>query len=596
MQQKRKKSDAATGVRSERPRAVAEAEAVRRDGVPENMPDNMSDNVPENMSAGALADLRLLVGGKTWHLWGRDGMAREQALAASAPERSLPVLLGPSLGRCLDLLAATGRPLAVVDREAAVWAVTDARERHRAAPNVLWLDLDDPAAALAELTRWQAGQGGLPFAPLMAPAARRIDPDFYARLEQDLLASAKANFWDQAAYPKFQGTSPRVLILDRPYFLQTEIKDALTRLGIAWTALPVGTQARGSTQFIEALLRRVLEFKPDFLLTVNHFGLDSEGRLAELLERLNLPLASWFVDNPHLILSRHAGLARAGTVIFTWDADNVPSLQAQGYANVHYLPLATDATRFRPGLPPGPDHWRAEVSFVGDSMQRAVADSLAACAGPQALLEDFAALAAEFGSASQRSVQGFLEARHPEHAAALRALGLAERLACESLLTWEATRQYRSSCVAALAGFDAVVAGDPVGWSEVFQAEKTVRLLPRLDYYRDLPAFYPLSAVNLNCTSRQMKGAVNQRVFDVPACGAFVLTDDRAQLAGLFEPGREVLVYETPEDIAGLVQRSLQDVAARERMVQAARRRILAEHTYEHRLTRLLGVMRASFA
>ncbi len=607
MQQKRKKSDAgqarpgaasgpkpAPGPKSvARPEAVAAAWAVRAD----------------NVSGGTLADLRLLVHGKTRHLWGRDGLAREQALATGAPQRSLPVLLGPSLGQALDLLAATGRPVAVVDREAAVWAVTDARERHRHTPNVLWLTQDDRAAVLAELTRWQAAHGGLPFAPLMAPAARRIDPDLYARLEGELAASARADFWTQARYPKFQQSAPRVLLLDRPYFLQTEVKDALTRLGVPWSALPVGTEPRGSTRFIEELLQRVLEFKPDFLFTVNHFGLDSEGRLAELLQRLHLPLASWFVDNPQLILSRYATrsshLAGPGTVIFTWDADNVPSLQAQGFANVHYLPLATDAARFRPGLPPGPDLWRAEVSFVGDSMQQAVAESLDACTGPPELVADYLRLAAEFGASSARSVPEYLEQSHPQLAAQVRALPTEqERLACGSLLTWEATRQYRWRCVGALAGFgaagfDTVVAGDCGGWREAFgmigEPGRPVRLLPRLDYYRDLPAFYPMSQVSLNCTSRQMKGAVNQRVFDVPACGGFVLTDRRAQLDALFEPGREVVVYGAPEDIAELAGRYLHDPAARQRITRAARSRILAEHTYEHRLTQLVDVMRRTF-
>lgn len=573
MQQKRKKSD----TRGTRPQAVAGVVPVR--------------------AAGALADLRLLVGGKTWHLWGRDGIVREEALAAGAPARSLPVLLGPSLGRCLDLLAATGRPVAVVDREALVWPVTGARERHRHSRNVLWLDQDDPQQVMDELTRWQAAQQGLPFAPLLAPAVRRLDPGLYARLEQDLSASARANFWDHAAYPKFQGAKPRVLLLDRPYFLQIEIKDALTRLEVPWAALPVGTGSRGSGQFIEDLLRRVLEFRPDFLLTVNHFGLDREGRLAELLDRLNLPLASWFVDNPHLILSRYAGLARQGTAIFTWDADNVQTLQAQGYANVHYLPLATDAGRFRPDLPAGPGEWRAEASFVGDSMTRAVAESLGACSGPQALLKDYGGVAAGFGESSQRSVLAYLQAEHPARAELFLALNTDEdRLAYESLLTWEATRQYRWRCAGALAGFRSVVAGDVEGWRALFPPQGQVRLLPRLDYYRDLPSFYPMSAVSLNCTSRQMKGAVNQRVFDVPACGGFVLTDRREQLEALFEPGREVAVYESPEDIAQLTGRYLRDESERRRITRAAQRRIRSEHTYAHRMTRLLEVMRETYA
>ncbi|MGE4263449.1 MAG: glycosyltransferase [Desulfovibrio sp.] len=549
---------------------------------------------------GLLDDLRLAVGGKSWSLWGRGGREREEVLAASVPARGLPVLVGPTLGRCLELLAGGGRPVAVVDREAAVWEVTGLRQRFGAAPNVLWLADADPAAVLAALTRWQAEQGGLPFVPLAAPASRRVSPDLYGALFDALAASAKANFWDKVAYPKFRSAKPRVLFLDRPYFLNREIKDALTRLDIPWTPLPVPVEAQGSTAFVESLLRRVLEFRPDFLLTVNHFGMDSEGRLAELLERLGLPLASWFVDNPQLILSRYKGLARPGTALFTWDADNVPGLLAAGYAHVHYLPLATDARRFRPGLAPGPESWRAGVSFVGDSMTRAVAESLAACAAVPELAGQYQRIATGFGRSSERDVDAYLSLAHPALAARLRALqetGL--RLACEALLTWEATRQYRGACVAALAPLSPVIAGDEPGWRAIWRelpgSASAARFLPRLDYYEDLPRFYPMSRVSLNCTSRQMKGAVNQRVFDVPACGGFVLTDRREQLDRLFEPGREVMVYDAPEEITELAARCLKDDGLRERVGAAARRRILAEHTYEHRLQELLGIMRASF-
>jgi len=548
------------------------------------------------LADGLLDDLRVTAGGKTWHLWGRGGAAREDALVASVPAGSLPVLLGPSLGRCLDILAGQGRPVAVVDREAAVWAVTGLRQRHADTPNILWIEDADPRSALAKLTRWQAEHGGLPFAPLAAPLARRMAPNLYGALHDALAASAKANFWDQAAYPKFQSAKPRVLFLDRPYFLCAEIKDALTRLETPWSALAVPVESLGRTDFVEGLLRRVLEFRPDFVLTVNHFGLDSEGRLAELLERLGLPLASWFVDNPHLILSRYQGVVRPLTALFTWDADNVQSLRELGFGNVHYLPLATDAARFRPGLPAGPEAWRADVSFVGDSMSRAVAESLSACPPVPELKRGYEAIAAGFGESAERGVDEHLSRAHPALAARLRALpDVAARLACESLVTWEATRQYRWACVRALAPFRPLVAGDAEGWRKAFGPGATARFLPRLDYYADLPRFYPMSRVSLNCTSRQMKGAVNQRVFDVPACGGFVLTDRREQLAQLFEPGREVIVYDTPQDIAELVERYLRDDQARERISLAARARILAGHTYEHRLDGLLSVMRATF-
>jgi spore maturation protein CgeB len=546
---------------------------------------------------GQLVDLRLGVGGKKWSLWGRGGREREEALADCVPPRSLPVLLGPSLGRCLELLTRSGGPVAVVDNEAAVWEITGLRRRFGAAPNILWCAAADAETALAELTRWQAEHGGLPFAPLMAPASRRVCPALYGALFDVLSASAKANFWDKAAYPKFRSAKPRVLFLDRPYFLNAEIKAALTQLDVPWSPLAVPVADQGSTAFVEDLLRRVLDFRPDFVLTVNHFGLDSQGRLSELLERLGLPLASWFVDNPHLILSRYQGLARPGTALFTWDADNVQSLGAAGFEHVHYLPLATDVSRFRPGLPSGPETWRADVSFVGDSMVRAVSESLAACAAVPELVRNYVDIAAGFGESSERDVDAYLASAHPELAARLRALpDTTQRLACESLLTWEATRQYRWACVTALEPFAPVIAGDSEGWCNAFGPVSSARFLPRLDYYDDLPRFYPMSRVSLNCTSRQMKGAVNQRVFDVPASGGFVLTDRREQLDRLFEPGREVLVYDEPGEVAELTLRCLKDGALRLRVGDAARARILAQHTYVHRMAELLGVMRDTFS
>lgn len=207
------------------------------------------------------------------------------------------------------------------------------------------------------------------------------------------------------------------------------------------------------------------------------------------------------------------------------------------------------------------------------------------------------ALAAGFGASPERDALAFLASVRPELAAAVRALPDGPgRLACGGLLTWEATRQYRRACVAGLAPFAPVIAGDAEGWREVFPEGSGARCIGRLDYYADLPRFYAMSKVSLNCTSRQMKGAVNQRVFDVPACGGFVLTDRREQLARLFEPGREVIVYDAPEDIPDLTARCLADEALRRRVSAAARARILAEHTYERRLSELLTVMRQAFA
>jgi spore maturation protein CgeB len=90
----------------------------------------------------------------------------------------------------------------------------------------------------------------------------------------------------------------------------------------------------------------------------------------------------------------------------------------------------------------------------------------------------------------------------------------------------------------------------------------------------------------------QMKAAVNQRVFDVPAAGGFILTDFKEQLAEVLEPGREVICYHHPEEIPDLARFYLDHPEARRKIIGRGRDRILREHTYRHRLQEMLAVLR----
>ncbi|WP_316901367.1 glycosyltransferase [Pseudodesulfovibrio indicus] len=537
---------------------------------------------------GALADIRIRIEGKTWHLWGRSGVEREERLAEEVPQGALPVLLGTGLGICLKRLAEKGIEAAVVDRERDMRALLPPG----AAPTLL-VDDPDPAAALKRLETWRADRGGGPLHPVVLSLYQRLDREYYGALAETLKTGGGTDFWSLARYPKFRSTAPRVLFFDSDYFLCREIRAGLDRIGASHRSIVLADRETGSSTFIENLLKAVIDFRPDFALTVNHFGLDREGKLAGLLADLGLPLASWFVDNPHLILFDYAHPGADNTAIFTFDAGNLDAMRERGFGNVHYLPLATDPERFRPGAGNGPSEWRAPISFVGSSMTGPVARCLALAGLPDRLAREYETVAAAFGASGETSVTRFLELERDDWAREITALPTRERrLAAESLLTWEATRQYRLACVQTILPFNPLVVGDD-GWTGLL-GEGT-RLLPPLDYYDDLPRFYPLSEINFNCTSRQMKGAVNQRVFDVPACGGFLLTDHREQMEDLFDLDREAVTYREPQDIPELVERFAADPDARRAVSAAARRRILAEHTYERRLASLVETMRATF-
>lgn len=558
------------------------------------MADRLFDYVAEALHGedGHL-DVRILRHGRTQHLGGRRGKENELRRVAEVPAQGvLPVLLGAGLGLALaELLERTDGPVAVVDAEAAILDLTGVRKTWQDDPRVCWLDSEDADTALATLTRWQLRHAGRPFAPIVDPFYARLRPELYRALAERLELSRKVDFWNQARYPKFRAPEPRVLLLTSSYFLMGELEAACLRLGYATCFVQLPSQEVGSQEFVERILSEILNFRPDFVLTINHLGVDKEGILTSLLARLELPLASWFVDNPHLILYVYENLASDWVTLFTWDADNLHSLQAQGFERVHYLPLATDPYRFvlTPGVQPVRD-----VAFVGNSMVHKVRAKLSRYSFPPILIDDLDRLARGFMHSGTLSVARFLDEQHPDQFSVFQALpDMDTRLAYETLVTWQATLLYRLQRVERLLPFRPLLAGDQ-GWHELLPGNGW-DYHPELNYYDQLPMFYPATRINFNCTSQQMKGAVNQRVFDVPVCGGFLLTDHRRQMEDLFEPGREIVCYAEPDEIPDLIRHYLPRDEARQRIVAAARRRILAEHTYDLRLESLVGIMRQTY-
>lgn len=562
------------------------------------MPDRpetyLAEAVLEN---GQMADINLVWPGRSWRLLGRGGPDRERKLFAGQDQGSLTVVLGSGLGYGLEALLAgrtADQPVAVIDREGGILALTGLRERYQDDARLLWLDAEDPDQIMASLTDWQNAHHGRPFRVVANPVYLRINPDYYAALQARLEVSRQVNFWEQARYKKFASWPPRILLITSSYFLMGEMIAACQRLSVPHRFLRVVDEEVGQADFVQALLTQVIDFKPDFIFTLNHLGLDREGVLADLLERLQLPLASWFVDNPHLILYLYEGLNSPWTAIYTWDADNLESLAKRGFKQVRYLPLGTDIHRFHPGAPPiFRPRRNSEVAFVGNSMEYKVGLKLKKGRFPRPLLLTYKEVARRFKDHPEQSVQALLETDFPELLPWFESLGTVERkLDYEVVITHEATRQYRRDCVAEILPFHPLIAGDD-GWTMIFrQCRDQWDYRPELSYYDELPGFYPCNKINFNCTSTQMKGAVNQRVFDVPATGSFILTDWRVQIENLFEPGREVACYQHPGEIPDLIRFYLAHPGERQRIAQAARARILAQHTYDHRLKELMQSMR----
>ena len=81
---------------------------------------------------------------------------------------------------------------------------------------------------------------------------------------------------------------------------------------------------------------------------------------------------------------------------------------------------------------------------------------------------------------------------------------------------------------------------------------------------------------------------LNQRSFEPLACATPVLNDDLPDLPLCFEPGQEILVYREGDELNALVARLRREPSFGIRVAEAGRRRVLAEHTYGHRVQSIL--------
>ncbi len=103
-------------------------------------------------------------------------------------------------------------------------------------------------------------------------------------------------------------------------------------------------------------------------------------------------------------------------------------------------------------------------------------------------------------------------------------------------------------------------------------------------------AFYAAQRLTLNITRADMVRAgwsPSVRLFEAAACAVPVVSDPWAGLHAFFADEAEILVASGPDDV--LRHLAVVSRARREVIGEAARRRVLAEHTAEHRVVELEG-------
>ncbi len=107
-----------------------------------------------------------------------------------------------------------------------------------------------------------------------------------------------------------------------------------------------------------------------------------------------------------------------------------------------------------------------------------------------------------------------------------------------------------------------------------------------------MQALYARYRLSLNIHAAIVQGGTNMRTFEAAGYGVPQLVEHLPGIDQLFDPDTEIATFRTIEELTAQQQRLLANPAAATRMAANARVRVLAEHTYHHRMQTILARFR----
>jgi spore maturation protein CgeB len=452
-----------------------------------------------------------------------DPDAVDSALPAADPAPRTIFVFGVGLGEQVDaLLSSTHPETAIVAWERDPWLVRLALGRNDwsrdlASGRLRLLMGSDLVEALRD--------GGAPPAPIVFHPFLSI----VYRNEKALLDGAAAR--------------PLALLCAGGLFAD-DLAAALTAAGFAIYTVDVRRLSE------DELARTVRRLRPAVIAAINY----TEG-LAEFAAAHRCKLLCWEID-PATSALPPCRTDTDDAFIFTYRRANVDEFRAAGFVHAEYLPLATDPRRRAPILLTDADRERygAPVSFVGSSMlpqsegfrQAFLAGltGMATTADATAVLDEI--LAEQRRDFSRYAIPDALVRRCAE-------LGRADprRLATLARLAGElAAAEKRLAYVSRLGPAGIRVWGDE-GWRAAEPSGASYR--GPAGHAVELTKIYGATLINLDVGRLYQDDIVPMRVFDVLACGGFVLVERSPALAELFEIGVEVDCYGSADELEAKV-------------------------------------------
>lgn len=112
----------------------------------------------------------------------------------------------------------------------------------------------------------------------------------------------------------------------------------------------------------------------------------------------------------------------------------------------------------------------------------------------------------------------------------------------------------------------------------------------RVKTHTQMPLVFHYSKINLNVTCASITTGLPQRVWDVLACGGFLITNEQPEIPEYFTPGVDLETYDSMEELRDKVRYYLADEASRIQIAMNGYEKVRNEHTFVNRMNDILYI------
>jgi spore maturation protein CgeB len=335
-------------------------------------------------------------------------------------------------------------------------------------------------------------------------------------------------------------------------------------------------------------LRDVIEAY-DCVFSVNYFT-----RVSNACQRVNRKYICWTVDSPMLTMYNRSVFNECN-YIFIFDKFDYYNFKRMGIKHIYYLPLAVNTKRVNGLLENAGEQdlkrFDGEISFVGGLYHKNSYDAVSRLL-PEYLQGYFdACMEAQMDIFGENLFDRMLTVDICEKLAGLIDFKQDEDSFSDIKLVFSTTylgfklaQLERVNCLNRLGRKHSVhLYSDMEDDGLSF-----VKLRGSVNYEEDMPKVFARSKINMNFTIRNIRTGLPLRIWDILGAGGFLLTNYQIELNDFFENGKDLVYYESLDDMERKADYYLNHEEERKMIAENGHRKVMRYHSYDARIAEML--------